>query len=267
MRGINAQFINDLTSGCLSWFLTRVINDNKLSLQIREDYINIYYRGGNALRIGKKRDGYRFKFDEKYCINQETRTRVKAFNSLDDYRENFSLLLSEMDSWFSVNPKPERELQHELLTHNVDDFCILDIEYTSVYTEKGRTRRPRLDMIAVNNGKIIIIENKYGINAMGGKSGVAKHYMDICTIVENDGTRNALMESMKNISTNKRALGLPTADIKSTDVEILFVIFKYNEKSKMIDKQLEGINKRYPAKILYMDDADKIQYQNAQVMI
>jgi len=267
MRGINTQFINDLTAGSLAWFLTQVISEKTLSLEIRQNYINIYYRGGNALRIRQKENGYRFEFDEKYCLNEEVRMQVKAFTSLDDYRNNFGLLLSEMDGWFRVHPKQERETQHKLITLNKDDFCILDIEYAGAYTAMGTRRQFRLDMIAVNNGKMIIVENKNGVSAMGGKAGVAKHYTDICAIVESDETRDVLMGSMKNISKNKSALGLPTADIKSTDIEILFIVFCHNEKSKMLDNQLAKINKKYPAKILYMNAADKIKYESAQVLI
>ncbi|NLK20362.1 MAG: hypothetical protein GX310_11260, partial [Synergistaceae bacterium] len=112
---------------------------------------------------------------------------------------------------------------------------------------------------------------KFGEGSIGGGAGLAKHYEDICDIIDNDDARNALTRSMENISKNKKALGLPTVDIKSTDIkkediEILFIAFNYNKKSKMINQQLDGIDRRYPAKILYMDHAGKIPYQNAQIL-
>ena len=46
MRGINHKFTYDLQNGELKQFLDLVKNDSTLDLEIREDYISIYYRGG-----------------------------------------------------------------------------------------------------------------------------------------------------------------------------------------------------------------------------
>jgi hypothetical protein len=51
MRGLSNKFINDLKIGILNPFLIAVMDDDKLNLEIRNNYINIYYRGGNLLRI------------------------------------------------------------------------------------------------------------------------------------------------------------------------------------------------------------------------
>ena len=54
MRGINDGFICDLKTGDLSYFLNQVkSNRDKLCLEIRDGYINIYYKGGNLLKITK----------------------------------------------------------------------------------------------------------------------------------------------------------------------------------------------------------------------
>lgn len=55
MRSINKRFINELLQGELSYFLSEVKNNITLSLEIRDGYINIYYRGGNLLRITQKK--------------------------------------------------------------------------------------------------------------------------------------------------------------------------------------------------------------------
>lgn len=47
MRDINDKFINDLLDGELSFFLEEVKDEqNQYSLEIRDNYIDIYYRGG-----------------------------------------------------------------------------------------------------------------------------------------------------------------------------------------------------------------------------
>ena len=68
MRHINTRFVDDLLHGELAYFLTQVKNNRtKLSLEIRNGYINIYYKGGNLLKITQKRTGYSFFFDAKDC--------------------------------------------------------------------------------------------------------------------------------------------------------------------------------------------------------
>lgn len=273
MRGINERFINDLTTGCLSWFLQQVKKRDTFALEIRQDYINIYYRGGSALRITQKRSGYRFEFDEKYCIDEkgcpakEKRAQIKTYKSLEDYLDNFDFFLSEMDNWFCKHPKAEREMQHNLIKLNTSDFCILDIEYAGSYTSGDKRRRFRFDMIAVSNGKLVIVENKNGEAAMGGKSGIATHYNDICAIIDNDESRAVLTGSIVNISENKKALGLPSADITGEEIELLFVVFNPNDRSKMLENERKKIHRKHPAKIIYMNAADKIQYDKAQVLI
>ena len=42
-RGLSDQFIKDLNDGVLSPILEAVKNDNNLILEIRNDYIDIYY--------------------------------------------------------------------------------------------------------------------------------------------------------------------------------------------------------------------------------
>lgn len=63
---LNDDFYQDLLSGSFSSLLEYVIDDPSLDLQIRENYINIYYRGGNILKIDKKGTGYNYFFDMKY---------------------------------------------------------------------------------------------------------------------------------------------------------------------------------------------------------
>ena len=68
MRHINDDFVQDLLSDELRFFLEQTKNRrDALSLEIRNGYINIYYKGGNLLKITQKRRGYSFFFDAKYC--------------------------------------------------------------------------------------------------------------------------------------------------------------------------------------------------------
>ena len=66
MRMLSERFMNDLMQpdGLLIPILVRVKQDQTLMLAIREDNINIYYRGGNLLQLHQKNGSYQAFFDE-----------------------------------------------------------------------------------------------------------------------------------------------------------------------------------------------------------
>ena len=250
MRHIDDGFIKDLLGDELGYFLTQVkANRSALTLEIRKGYINIYYRGGNLLKITQKKKGYAFFFDAKYCKHEGSQ-HFELLNGLrcDDiaaYKEFLPLMMQEMDLWFKEHPKEEREYQHQLLVKNPE---IVDIEY-----QIGR--RMRLDMLLYTNGKLLIVENKYGTGAIGGNAGVAEHYTDICGVLNDPALLDEMLESVCHISKAKKALGLVEAEISRTDiksVEILFLLANYNPNSQSLAIEIEKMDGRIPASVLML---------------
>lgn len=265
MRAINTTFIYDLTSGKLLPFLDAVRrNPDQLSLEIRKNYVNIYYRGGSLLKIIQhSHKGYEFSFDAKYCINKAEDSSFEEIRAYDPYSaetfaENLPRLMNEMDTWFSEHPKPERDFQHTLLVSNPD---IIDIEY-----QVGK--RMRLDMLAFHDGKIIVIENKYGNGAISGSAGLSKHYTDMCSVIEDRNLFSELSESVVTISAAKYALGLKESIVRESDIigtEIMFLLAGYNEKSKAAGNELDKMVPTVPAKILMMEKTEsRIRWNNAK---
>lgn len=260
MRGINKQFIEELKIGDLSFFLEKAKSmRDSLSLEIRDGYINIYYRGGNLLKIVQKRNGYTFNFDSRYCLNKKDTSHHELFSSLkstdiESYINYFDLMLSEMDSWFIEHPKKEREYQHGILISNPN---ILDIEYQINYRdEENNPKAMRFDMVLFADDSIIIAENKYGNGAVCGSAGLSKHYKDICSVLSNDALHDELLSSIKNIAKNKKDLGLIDFDIPPLSREktkILFVLANYNRKSETIKNEIALMNKTIPARIIFAD--------------
>ena len=266
MRTINDIFINDLTKGSLRFFLEQVKdNRNELSLEIRNGYINIYYKGGNLLKITQKKNGYSFFFDTKYCLNKDEGSNYQLLKNLpkddiEQHVQHFKLLKDEMDTWFKKYQKLERDYQHNLLVANP---CIIDIEYQI-------RNILRLDMLMYADGKLYIVENKYGIGAIGGKSGIKDHYEKICQVLSTPQLYSELVDSIYHISKAKKELGLRNEIIQREDIsgaEILFLFANYNPNSTSLEKAVESIEARYPAKILMMDgDEFKIELSKAKDM-
>lgn len=244
MRHINTRFVDDLLHGELAYFLTQVKNNrSKLSLEIRNGYINIYYQGGNLLKITQKRTRYSFFFDAKYCKGQSFDLLNNLPDDAESYKKHFSLMMQEMDQWFEAHHKPERDYQHQLLVNNPE---IVDIEY-----QIGRLMR--LDMLMFFEGRLLIVENKYGTGAIGGKAGVAEHYKDICEVLQDAKLLDELQDSVSYISQAKYALGLTDTVIDRKDfkkVEILFLLANYNPNSQSLQNEVDKMNGAIPASIL-----------------
>lgn len=253
MRSINKRFINDLLQGELSYFLSEVKNNITLSLEIRDGYINIYYRGGNLLRITQKKVGYEFFFDAKYCTDERDKKIVSSLSKKDteSYFNFFNNLSIIMDKWFETHPKLEREHQHSLLIHNPK---IVDVEYQVKNIS-------RLDMLMVEGNTLYVVENKYGLGAVSGKAGIAKHYHDISAIIENENTKTQLLKSIESITHVKHALGLRDYFVNVEDIkhiEILFVLVNYNQNSQSLQNELKQINGNIMSNILYLNSDEVI---------
>lgn len=63
MRGnLSQRFLTELTSGNLRNVIKHILDDTELDIQVRDNYLNIYYKGGNILRIRP----HSFFFDKFY---------------------------------------------------------------------------------------------------------------------------------------------------------------------------------------------------------
>ncbi len=262
MRCINTRFVEDLLCGELAFFGNQIkSNRDILSLEVRNGYISIYYKGGSLLKITQKKRGYSFKFDAKYCKNKGDDSNFELLSSLrsddcDAYVRYFELMMREMDSWFESHPKPERDYQHQLLVNNPE---IVDIEY-----QIGR--RMRLDMLYYEDNKVIVVENKYGTGAIGGKAGISAHYADICEVLNNQDLLNEMLNSVCQISKVKKLLGLTDKEITRTDiskVEILFLLADYNRKSQSFANEIAKMNGSVSASIL-MTSSDQVKIDLSQ---
>lgn len=50
-RGLGAKLMNYLSQKPLSNFVNKVCNNQDLTIQIRDDYFNVYYLGGNVAKV------------------------------------------------------------------------------------------------------------------------------------------------------------------------------------------------------------------------
>lgn len=220
MRQLHPDFIDDLNNGCLYPILDRVRHDHTLMLAIRGDYINIYYRGGNLLKLVKKDGERRYQpfFDKKYIglKNDELRTQVDSAwidtsTAATVWVQRFCHLKQEMDLFFARKQKDEREFQQLILRENNfsrlandTEVFFTDIEYAQDAAAAGGRPAFRFDMLGVQwlasdrrqthagRCRPVLVEVKYGDAALGGNAGLLKHYRDIAGYLQ--AHRTALVD-------------------------------------------------------------------------
>jgi hypothetical protein len=266
-RGISDKFISELKTGLLCPALEAVLHDDTLCIEIRDDYINIYYRGGNMLRISEKPSGYSAAFDIKYCdhkkIGVKFKQQILGAKTVLEYVKLIPFLKAEMDLYFYEHPKMEREIQQHILRENNStslakdtDYFIADIEYANM--QNGS----RFDMLAVkwlstsparkiSTGLgLAFIEVKYGDNAMMGMAGLKKHFEDMESFLSTYPISSICAEARRMFN-QKIELGLIHGMKETTKInidiekkpEFILLIANHKPASTILKRELKSIVK------------------------
>lgn len=259
MRSLSDSFIQDLKSGVLSPLLERIKNDDTLLLAIRKDYINVYYRGGNILRITESEKGYGVEFDKKYDSSEGhvEFSKLKLPQRINTAKESLSVaktipaLKELMDFWLFKHHKTEREYQQVLVRENNFKPLSNDTEYFVVDIEVAdRQLGARFDLSAIRwnssdrkslqKCNVAFFEMKYGDNALEGKSGMIDHLDDITKFLQNKTKYYDYLDSVEKQFTQlddlglldfKHAKNLKIELNKNNRPEFVFLLANHNPRS------------------------------------
>jgi hypothetical protein len=218
-RGLSPGFLADLQAGLLAPVRERVERDKSLCLEIRQDYVNVYYRGGNAMRISLADGGYLAFFDTKYFPNvvpPMPPPQVMAASDVSAWLTALPMLKEAIDL---AQPGEEREVQQLILRDNnvgglarSTDYYVCDIEYAN--------KHGRFDLVAVRwpstpaarkrqyDHRLVLGEVKFGDGALNGKAGLHAHVTDVNAYLAKPGNLDALKQEMLLVFNQKRSLGL-----------------------------------------------------------
>lgn len=277
-RALSPQFFSDLKSenGFLAPLLKRVKNDDTLMLALRGSYVNIYYRGGSLLKVSAKPAGrYSATFDENY--NQAGHELpqfpflIQADSDATALADSISALKYAMDHFFAKHPKSEREFQQLVARENNFSPVSNETEYFIVDIEvAGALTKARFDMLGVrwlrNERKKqdclvpVLIEMKYGKDALGGESGLQKH-LDDAHGIGDDSWKNLCKELEEQVN-QLAELGLLQFNRSSSvqrlvvdqeaKKELIFLLANYNPASTKIFGFLNALHE--------LSDDDKRRY-------
>lgn len=269
MRGLSDKFIQDLQSGELKGFLSAVQNDDTLCLEIRDNYVNIYYRGGNLCRIVTQNVGYSMEFDERYAKTEENIKLIESKGNwkYDEWVVNIPALKAVMDK--NGPPSVEKEFQQLILRENNNspisnstDYFITDIEYADSENSS------RFDMVAVKwpstsaerkkkkNHRLTFIEVKYGDGALSGRAGIFGHIQDMVRFLSETDRLYDLCNEMKAVFNQKVELGLlpqkpgKIESISTERPEFILLVANHEPDSTVFMRELKRVYTSDEYKIL-----------------
>ena len=263
MRGLSQKFMDDLQQGCLQGILERIKHDDTLTLEIRENYINIYYRGGNAVRISYKKSDYEYWFDTKYVTDPSVKSILLGLNQqqgsqfIGAWVEALPMIKNQMDIWFSKHRKEERDYQQVVVrennyggSSNDTDYYICDIEYAD--------RNGRFDMIAVkwtstgpqrklnSDLGLAFIEMKYMDKSLTGKSGLADHISGMNAFLADPQNLVKVKEEMKTVFNQKVDLRLlngikKIGSFSDAKPEYILILGNHDPAKSVLRRELEAL--------------------------
>jgi len=221
MRGLSQKFMKDLTleNDKLKMLLSLVRADGALDLEIRENYVYIFYRGRSLYEIKPSGDDYIFRFDEEnYGKGCQWDDKAKELISVGQHLEAIPLLKSVID-WHigTVKQTDEKETQQLIIRENNVMSVALNTDYYIVGSEYRLLTGGIPDLVAVQYntksrsrtvGQIALIEVKFGIDAVTGIAGVDEHITDIERFFANKDGMVSLKEEVTELFAQKTRLGL-----------------------------------------------------------
>lgn len=218
-RGLSPEFLSDLQGGLLAPLRERVVRDRSLCLELREDYVNVYYRGGNLMRVSRADSGYSAHFDTKYfqgAVPSMPEARLYEPSHVAAWLTALPQLKQAMDL---VELGEEREAQQLILRDNnvggiarSTDYYVCDIEYAN--------QHGRFDLVAVrwpstpparkkqDGHRLVLGEVKFGDGALERAAGLHAHVSDVNDYLAAPGSLAALKDEMLGVFNQKRSLGL-----------------------------------------------------------
>ena len=285
MRQLREHFLNELISGRLASLLEYIKGDAELDIQIRKNYINVYYKGGNILKINSPKS---FDFDKMYFNDYRTISSTEAKKSFDlihKYKEQQKSLKSllphnpqeyikqakkAMDKWDValkdvVQHNEKKEQQAIAIANRADtDYVVLDLEYAVskqsefAYDGGDDKKVPRFDIIAIRNGRLFVIELKKGLGATYGKSGIESHMKCYNHTIGREYKH--FVKEMQALLKQKQELGLldKTLTIEDTKPEFIFAFADKKDKDEFEKFAKRCFDEGYEGNFIYIGNDHKL---------
>ena len=276
-RGLHSdKWVKALGEGGKLFDLLEIVkSDEDLVIEIRNDYFNIYYKGGSMAKIASA-DSIQFDYnyykgfqrplyeseakeDARKELKKSLLTQLKKDRNYNDFVKIMKRLMDDYWIWLKEVKEAslhEKDVQHSLCINNTEDseYTVIDVEfqvstrskyrYERPHCPQGRTvakdkESPRFDVIAVRNKdhQLCVIELKSGIDALYRDAGIGDHADSF------EGSIGRIphffMEEIKGVIEDKKTYGLLREDfwVSDNDPEFMYAYTFYENGDVSNDDQ------------------------------
>jgi len=275
MRGLSLKFITDLKKGGILNPILKAVQENKdFILCIREEKIDIYYRGGCIFSLELKNKKYEVgAFDTAYALENKARlSKIKkcfmnniitAKNDAKKWVKNIYILKNIMDLHFS-DPKNEnlekyvRQLivqENNLFKSSNDtDYFLLDFEYQTeskssasfdlvgLFWDRKTRNKPK-------NCKLAVIEVKYGADQTE-ENGLLENLKKADLFLSDKKQADAFKKELLNLFNQEKDLKLLNIKSKQEvkienidpEIDIIFILAGFNPGNSALTEELQKMD-------------------------
>lgn len=262
-RGIkNNDFLiklNNLYSDKNS-FWHKMVNDKDLFIAIRDEYLNVYYKGQNLCKLsfrnglikGETHKTYLGGLNQGYFISKNglisnKKAKIKNLSELDSIKENIKNCIG----------KEKRESYKEVLD---DKNCVIDVEITLV---RNKVLNPKnqsdyeissIDYLSLEMNKLVFYEAKHFSNSEIRSKTSPKVFKQIDRYKrELHNHKIELLNSYKVVLQNLKDLKLlkKQLDIKGLEIDINpnLIVFGI-DKNESEDSHLQKLRNRFGKRLI-----------------
>ena len=291
----NEKFWKNLTKGEYKDIIDFASQrENELDVQIRDNYLNIYYQGGNLLRVHPRSlyfDEFYFhrgakdmrkthlidkcKKGDKACIARWEDYKNRRKEMLDllkkrdmaTYCKEMKRIMKEWEADLHTIgiSHDEKYAQQQISMNNrgATDYTVVDLEYavstTSNFKYNGDSTKkvPRFDLIAVDkSGQLYVIELKTGLKAIDGNSGIRAH-MDCFEHTIKRDSNNDFINEMDKLLEQKQKLNLIDKNVfidKTREPQFIFAFSDKQGENRYEDFVEACKDEGYNGKVIYLND-------------
>lgn len=210
--GLNEKFMTDLKDGRLKSLLDFLHKDDTLSLEIRQNFIELYYRGQKLCKVISEDDDY------KIIDLSENHDNVKKY--CDEWTKDIPLMKQNIDFYLHDNPNLEMEYGQYLMRENNRDSQAFDTDYYMAVMDYNNHEENKINLIGIkwlatessrtkgDRIAIAFIEMKYGDKKPIEDSIFQKHTEELSSFIQNKKNLFSLYKDIETIFNQKVELGL-----------------------------------------------------------
>lgn len=273
---VGTRLYRELAEGSLRPLVEIVNTSPDYVILLRDDYFNVYYKGGNVAKVKSPKSVefdkeyfrlHKNKVDEDYGEIASKRDLAKQLFKDGKFEDYFKLIIPAMENYFKLGLKgdEEKECQHQLCINNTytssSDYTILDLEYEvssrSKFKYRGKDRvgkskdslpTPRYDIVAIrkSDGKLCIMELKKGTNALRDKAGIGEHAERFeNTAGKSPETIRHFVSEMKGVLKQMQDLKLIPQEVTILSDEIEYMFVMQEKASEDTPNQFDVFDEAY----------------------